>query len=494
MSGLDRSVHEAARGGRGASAARRRGILTACLCGLATAGLGGLAAAQEPAREAAERLATNLDRAFAAGSVDGYLQRFADRSWLPMILERRRLDRLLAAGTLRRRSRVVEVRRSDDRYVALLERTYECPDSGQRALSHAYLVFEVSPRPRARFEVSSERPRSSRIDARGVFTCRACNYRIGTADGWLAVEHAPLRTGCVETVSFYSLHHDLCVEVSVRFGATPIPARRALEELLERLATSLGVRAIGDVEAWTPPACRGPSALPPTMRGARVRASWRPAGAPRVVVLHLLTHGRLCYVLAAHGTETSLQRGGPALEELLATFELVDPDRTAEELDDLARRAHTGGGVLHGEAFHNEAHHVRFRGPAGWSAELRPGPWAFSVRYVCPHEGGVLEVTGYAPPPGFSRWTPWAADADLERLRRRAALEVVNDTGWQENAGVGPARRDVTLRPPGPERGPRELIVRLVRYGDLLVVATGRVLDDSAREVMRRALDSLARD
>lgn len=454
---------------------------------------GGAAAAQDAAQE----LAAALDGAFAAGSVEGYLQRFADRSWLPMLLQRRRLARLMSAGTLRRRSRVLEVRRFGDRHVALLERVYECvgaAEGARTARSHAYLVFQDGARPRARFEIACGRPHSRHIDPEGVFTCPACNYRIGAPGEWLVVEHAPQRTGCVESVSFYALRHDLCLEVSVRFGTAPKPARRVLEEQVELLAAHLGARAIGPVQPWLPVSCRRPGAARAAMRGARARLRWRPADRPREVLLHVLTHGRRRYVLAAHGTEESLRRNGAILEALLDTFELVDPSRGERELDDLASRAHTGGGVLHQTTFRNEAHHIRFRGPAGWSAELRPGPWAFGVRYTCPSERGVLDVLGYEPPPGFTQWTQPAADADLDRLRRRAKLEVVSDSGWRAPADQGPERRDVVLRPSAPRPGPQELIVRLVRYQDLLVVATARIFDGSVRDVVRRALDSVVRD
>jgi hypothetical protein len=148
---------------------------------------------------------------------------------------------------------------------------------------------------------------------------------------------------------------------------------------------------------------------------------------------------------------------------------------------------------------------VTMPGPAGWSAQLRSGGAAFRVLWHS-GAGSRLWLTGYAVPPGLTRWCPTTADRWLTRLCEERSLAPSSatpsssrpngdDEPWQVLPDCGAKTRTVRLTPDGePDpSAPRHRWLRLVLYDDLLLVLDGYATCAEDEAALTASLGTLRR-
>lgn len=336
------------------------------------------------------------------------------------------------------------------------------------------------------------------------FRCPPCNYEIGGASGWLCVPQRSDRAEALEAATFYLLGTDLACDVSVQIEPAAVAATEAATRLAKAWRTIDGTARVGAPMPWLPPAHR--TTPPAGLQGSTLTLDF--ASNERAVV-HVVTFGALQHVLLVRGRATTIERHRRNLDELFASYELleVDCDLAAAAARPLLH--HTGGRLVDG-AYTNDRHGVTMPGPAGWSAQLRSGGAAFRVLWHS-GAGSRLWLTGYAVPPGLTRWCPTTADRWLTRLCEERSLAPSSatpssatpsssrpngdDEPWQVLPDCGAKTRTVRLTPDGePDpSAPRHRWLRLVLYDDLLLVLDGYATCAEDEAALTASLGTLRR-
>lgn len=330
-----------------------------------------------------------------------------------------------------------------------------------------------------------EVPIDAHATAGDVLRCPPCNYEFGGAPGWLCVPALSERAPALEAATFYFVGTDVACDVSVQFDSknrTAVEMARHLGESLKKREPSAKLL---DAAAWLPPAHR--QRPPAGLEGARLELS---IGAEQAV-LFVVTFGALHHTLFVRGLETSMRSRTKDVQDLLATYRVLDTNADRVKALGAAFFAHTGG-VVTGQAYHNERYGVSLTGPDGWQVQQRSGSSLFRVVWESPR-GSRLYLSGFGSPRRLGAWCPLSADDWVHNLCDANDLRLGEDaaTAWVEHKCGGRSRTYV-CPPPGSAapKGPRREIFVLVQE-DLLLVVDRIVATVDEAEVLERAAKSL---
>ena len=164
-----------------------------------------------------------LDRAYNAGDPVAYFELYDPDSVALHSHLRTRFGQVLRPhGLLKRSSAVIDFAMRKDRAIALVSSEVGATGEKQPMRSRRLLVLDPEDG-EVVFEIDAP-PQSHEIPAKTEFECPACNYRITASADWLVVPNCQLRTGCLESVAFYSLTHRVCVHLSVNVGERAEPS------------------------------------------------------------------------------------------------------------------------------------------------------------------------------------------------------------------------------------------------------------------------------
>lgn len=434
-----------------------------------------------PTLTEARELLVALDKNFNAGELQGYLEHFNPLHTQNHRRLAERLAPILSSGELRRESEVIALRQVGNRAIALVSsQTWNPRDRvAWRSQDTEFLVsFRSDAETRALFSAEVDKQMLDLLAEHGqsgVFNCLACNYKIQSNDDWLLVPHNRLRAGCIESISFYSLYYDLCIDLSVHIdmeGTASAPAAMLADLTQELRAT--------EPKAWLPPAYGAGKMSPPVgLDGSQVDVSHDDG---QRSLLRLAVYGPIRYLLAVRGSEQTLQDRQAELQTVLASFEIIDPIFSPGYIPSPDRPTHLIG-KLDDRVYVGDL--VQFSGPEGWSAS-RTADWSqFHITYRCPDGTGYVKVRGMPPPKGLDAWTREAADLVVATSLQGASQLVVDDQGWQSGASRQmddwPGIRSLEVKSAGDDQGLRSLI-RLAMAPNILVLleANGKAEDLSA--------------
>ena len=444
-----------------------------------------------PTRAAVEELIARFDQAFNARRHEALVTLFLPihREQTERTLERLRLA-LTGSGRLERHSELADSWTMGRHAIALVRATTACTTTKTEAREATLVaVREVGGALRIALTVDVDPgmlamlPRERDAAPRGLLHCPACNYRIEAGEEWLTVPSRSQRVGCFESLSFWSLDHDLTVMVSVHLARAPEPA----EQWLARLGVELGAGEHSAPQAWLPPRYAALEPRPTVLGGARATFS-RP-GDEQIVEASLATFGRVAWLFVARGSGAQCEAQRASLEELYGGFALDDLGLPAERLAASIEDHHLGARV-HGADFEHAASGVRFHGPEGFSPTLASGFAAFDAAWTCPDGRSTLRLRGLRPPEGLAHWSSAAADAMLARTFARAELSPILDSGWQDGHSGFAKERRLGLR------DAEGKLLRLLRVGldeDLCVVLEVRTNGSLDAERGREVLERLSR-
>ncbi len=449
-------------------------------------------AAAPPSEATVGRILEGLDKAFNAGDLAAYMALFRPLHGEALKLLARRLRPLLSgeppmSQSLTRRSKIVSFRQVGDRSIALV--SSEIRSGSEEKINSREAAFLVC----SRFGNASYALFQVEVDAKhlqsllqqeepGVFNCLACNYRIQARQDWLLVPHNNLRVGCLESISFYSLYYDLSIDLSVHVQENVNPAADTLTEL------SYGEVA-SEVSDWLPPAY-GPGRMPAPvgLEGAQVDVQHADG---RCSLLRLAVYGPIKYLMAVEGPAQTVQDRMPEIENVLSSFELIDPIFSPGYVPTGDRPSHLIG-KLEGADFVDDL--VQFSGPSGWKGSRSPDWHRFQITYHCPDSEAYMRYQGMQPPQGTEAWTQDAADMMLSSSLKSSGMRILADDGWQEGrelamAGWPEVRRVEVAGEIAGKDARRSL--RLALDAEILVLVEANDADRSASEVIEAALARL---
>jgi hypothetical protein len=327
-----------------------------------------------------------------------------------------------------------------------------------------------------------------------LFKCPACNYQIGGVAGWLCVPMCSDRSQSIEAATFYLIGTDLACDVSVRVDPDEPVATVVARQLGDTVLALDADSRSGIAAAWLP--CAHEDAPPKGFAGARLEIELPRdfGGQGGLAVFHVLTFGGLQHLLLVRGSAHSVRANRRAIDELLATYRLLQTDLDGAAAAARSLHHHTGS-RLAGRHYHNDQFGLHFDGPPEWTAQLRCGGSAFRVAWS-DGQGARLWLTGYAVPPGVEHWCERTADRWLRQICVDADLEETSSTPWHKLEEGGAATRSVVCRPRTPA-GPGTPQLRLLHArleGDLLVVADGQAPTADGQAAIEEAFASLRRD
>lgn len=330
-----------------------------------------------------------------------------------------------------------------------------------------------------------EVPTDGHATTNDVLRCPPCNYEFGGAPGWLCVPALSERAPALEAATFYFVGTDLACDVSVQFDSKNRTAIEMARHLGESLRKRENTAKLLDVTAWLPPAHR--QEPPAGLEGARLELS---IGAEQAV-LFVVTFGALHHTLFVRGLETSMRQRTKNVQDLLATYRVLDTNADRAKAIATAFLAHTGG-VVTGQAYHNERYGISLTGPDGWQVQQRSGSSLFRVVWESPR-GSRLYLSGFGSPRRLGAWCPLSADDWVHNLCDANDLRLGEDaaTAWVEHKCGGRSRTYV-CPPRGADapNGPQREIFVLVQEDLLLVVDRIIAAADDA-DVLERAAKSL---
>jgi hypothetical protein len=483
------------------------------------------AQATPPCSDAVADLAQELDAAFERGDAEAYLARFDLRhARLRAKLDERIRAVLGGAARLARRSEVSRHWERGEFTVALVRSRTSNParaDLGSLEEHALWAVRGPDDAPRITLAVEVEAAHlemvpdaSDPLQPKHLFRCRACNYTIDAGDQWLMVPTCNARIGCLESLSFYSLQHDLAADLSIHLadGETVPTPRTMLEDLLEDLPEDLpagepgragpGRPARPAIDPWLPPMYR-PDNRPTYLDGARVVLQ----GGDQRAEVHLATYGRLGYLMVVHGPAEIVERNRGAIDRLMGTFTLQDPALEPEQVV-LRITQERQGGLLDGGEYRNTRFGVRFTGPEDFGARMAASHYAFEVRWTRSDGTASVRLKALTPPNGMERWSVAAAERTVKIACDRGGLVVDDPGAWQlattsADGGGGPdpamsagfaRERWIRAREGGSGAAPA-ILLRLALDEDLLVIVEARAESPAAGGVdLRRLVAPLHRD
>jgi hypothetical protein len=466
-------------------------------------------------------LLQDLDACFARGDVDAYMAHFTPDHDGALAVVRQRLERLCAAVPQRqRRSTVVGGARTIGPRVVVLVRSQvelgRAGDGPHAAFAEDWLLAldvaaAAAPPGRARPTFAVEIPTGAKWRDQALLRCPACNYEIGGIAGWLMVLVRSDRAHALEAASFYLLGTDIACDVSVECADEPLPAATLASELggtLQSLANEPARASAGGrrpVEPWLPPSLR---AMPPRgLDAARIVVDLPPEGGGgrasedldgSRMLLHVAVFGGLRHLLLVRGSKRSLAQHAATVDDLLASYHLLQVDGAMVHAGSEALSHHCGG-QIDGSTYTNVLHDLVLQGPAGWRVQQRTGGAAFRALWTSP-AGSTLWLTGHQVPPGMQHWSRATADAWLRHLCTQQRWTVLPDSevAWSDDADSGMAWRTFDAEMPSDEPAkagtarPRQH-VRILLRKDLLVVANGCGRTPADDEAIQAALATLRR-
>ena len=454
----------------------------------------------DPTGAAAIRaMLTRLDQQFARGDRNGYLATFApDHPGAHAAFEHH-LDRLLGANAERSCSSLLvgaPVAIGPRTVVRVQQSLRLGPSQAPRLelVEHSLLAIDLRADGSAVPTLVIAVPPEWRGNPAGKFRCDACNYEIGGAPGWLCTPVLGERACSLEAATFWLLGTDIACDVSVEIdpdAPTASAVAQRLGDAMRQLAPELAAPL---VQPWRPlPAASEPVA---GLSGARLELDLAAgdADARSRVQLHVTAFGGLQHVLLVRGGERSLQTHAAAVQQLLASYRLLQLEVTAVEAAREALEHHTGGAFT-GSTYRNLEYGVDLQGPAEWTTEQRPGGALFRVAWRS-KDGSRLWLTGHRVPAGLPRWDTRAADRWLSVLCEQQQLELVDAAvEWSPPGDCGGPTRALQAVPRGADRAiaPPRRWIRLQVHDDLLLIADGFATNEADERLLRAALGTLRR-
>jgi hypothetical protein len=429
-----------------------------------------------------------LDRAFNAGDLNGYLGAFKPLHSRGQNLLAQRIGPILAGKTVTRDSEMISLRQVSNRSIALvrskIRRTGAATD-----LKSEETFFLICGHESAQavplFQVEVDERELDIIEEQeepGVFNCLACNYRIQAKQDWLLVPHSNLRVGCIESISFYSLFHDLCIDLSVHVQEDASPPK----ELLAKLTAD---EDASDPRSWLPPAY-GPGKMDPPagLSGAQVDVDH---GDGHCSLLRLAAYGPIQYLMAVRGPAEVVSKRMSEIEEVLSSFQLIDPIFSPGHLPDPNRPTHLEG-RLEGSEYVGEQ--VSFSGPAGWQGSRSPDWSQFQITFNCPDSDAYIRFQGMPPPKGTISWTQEAADLLLSSSIADSGMRILEDGGWQDGSDLAMSGwtevRDIQVAG-NLGSGTEQRTLRLALDSEVLVLIEANDANRAASELIDASLSSL---
>ena len=441
-----------------------------------------------------------LDAAFGRGDADGYAALFEPDHLGAHALLRRQLERCFAPATQWQRSTTVvgELRRVGEHTAVRVRHDVTLRGDPRSILPQAHFTEDwlIALRPGAQGVWVPTLAIETTPGRRGVpelFRCPPCNYEIGGVPGWLCVPLRSDRANAMEAASFYLLGSDVACDVSVQVD----PGRSDPAEVATQLADALfrlepGARP-GSSRPWLPPAHA--AAPPPGLRGAVVAIELPHdfGGAGGRALFHVAALGGLQHLLLLRGSARALRERAATVDALLHSYRLVDPDFDAAAAAPKALAHHTGGAV-DGETYRNERYGVELRGAPGWRPTMRAGGAAFRVVWTSAH-GSRLWLTGFAVPPGMSRWCRATATRWIEQQCDRRGLQLAaaaGDAAWTDDEACRGASR-VLIGTPRTGDGAHPRWFRVALNDDLLLVLDGFAVHADDEPALQQMLHALRR-
>jgi len=449
-------------------------------------------------RSTLDKVLQDLDAAFAKADLRGYLAAFEPDHAGAHALLGQRLRRAFDSGRALQRSSTIlgqpqqvgprtvvrvrhEIRLDDEEIAVEVEDTILAFRANGDAAVPTFAI---------------QTPRSVDCPAGNVFRCPPCNYAIGGVDGWLCVPMGRARAQALEASSFYLLGSDLACDISVRVDPAPLgddamPPTAQAEQMAAALRQFEPDARPGLATDWLPPRhTEGIEGL----TGARIEidlptTTAAPDGGK--AVFHVVQLGALQHLLLVRGSKQAWQQHRASLQELLASFRLLEPDVDRAVASARPLRHHIGG-KLDGASYGNAKYNVTMRGPADWKAQQRCGGAAFRVLWNSP-DGGRLWLTAYAVPPGMSHWCEDTADRWVRQLTDAAGLKLpATISDWQADATCNAAARTLDCEagkgPPGTQA---RRLLRVAFREDLLVIVDGAGQSDQEWAAIKRAFQTL---
>ncbi|MEE9125901.1 MAG: hypothetical protein V3U11_02065 [Planctomycetota bacterium] len=440
-----------------------------------------------PTRAQTQQVLTAMDKAFNAGDLDAFLSHFNPSHHTLGEQLRARMKAVLSFGAkLKRSSEILgELDVRHRRAIALVRsRTGCCVREELEYVEHSYLVVRLTAKgPKAQFMVPVNKHVLPFVK-RGRFSCPACNYSFGGNTRWLTVPARPDQTGCMESLTFIALEHDLVAEASVHVLDKTLPATEAITEFLESMGQLPWVK-VGErtkVSSWTPPAY-AQGEPPKHLDGARCTV---PLKGGDTAWVHLATFGPIRYLIVVHGKPAVLESQKTSIQDLLKGFELLRKDKAPHEICRAALGAHTGGGAISGNTYANRKHNLKVKAPQGWKGDAFASRHLFRVRFTSQLGASNLLLQAMAPPVGFANWPKDKAEQLFMRSCANQQLDPGTDTGWKR-ATQGFQWREVRDQEKQAHR-----VLRLAIRGSILILMAGEASDEPSLAAIQKAMDSLA--
>ena len=152
--------------------------------------------------------------------------------------------------------------------------------------------------------------------------------------------------------------------------------------------------------------------------------------------LNLIVMGRLRYLFVVRGEDQVLEQNRPAIERVLDSFRLLNPELTAEKLAARSTILHTGAGDLRPDnTYTNEKYKVSITGPSGWTSSIRAGAWLFQLTYRCPKTRAYLNVRALRPL--GQEWSTTSVDRTIARGLKRTKRQIQSRREWKMNRASG---------------------------------------------------------
>ena len=426
-----------------------------------------------PSRTDLTSFVRRLDDHFNAADPDGFLQHF-DRSCQPIFYATLAgKTRQLARPGTQARSTVLTHITKGDVAVGLVRTQYVRQGKSMSRLQYVAIEQRGS-RMIGRFSVIASPAAEQGVGHGPTFSCKACNYRIRYGNDWLAVPRLGSRARCMESVWLVSLVNDVYIETSVQVDDANVTARQALTNCVE---SDRGRKIAKEDLAFNP---WRPSQLAnkATNTVSSIRGLTRcPAGT--VAEMNMVSTGQLRYLVVVRGMEQSLQTHRTAIDQVVDSFEILDLELTPQGIADKVRLvniAHTGGGTFDKHnTYTSKKFLVAIDGPAGWTNQVRPGPWLFKLTYrpqkQSPDAEQFFTVVAYAK--GSMRWTRKRVVHDFSSLKLAGKQWEAKSHGFER----------LTI-------SRRTGILQFALHSDLLLVMRASTADPATRKLLREAMAS----
>jgi hypothetical protein len=449
-------------------------------------------------RRAANALLSKLDQRFNAADAEGYLQLL--HSHQPLLLDRhsRRIRTQISHRTQRRSalvSRLVEI--GDFHAGTVVSELTQPTVPGANALRQQFVwVFRHNTAGALEAVEVSEYPAHEPVVEPSAepllraYHCKACNYGIGPADGWLCVPIGRSHTHGIEGATFILLGSDVALDLNVQFDSAGSDAATVCRRLARQLADHAANGQPGMVEPWPALDAAYPAGMPGSVSTARVVVD---VGSERLV-LHCVVQGKLRHLLLLRGERESLRRHATAISALLASYRLIRTEADAGQLAAAALLHHTGATLDRNGHFECDRHDVELDGPAGWTGQLDCKGNAFQCVWRAVEGQGELRLTGIQAPSSLAAWTEKSADAWLRHflgsLQALGDVVTERDSGWQDLSSNDSHEREIEL---SIELGGvlTHRILRVQQHQGLLVVCDAQLGSNTPRDPVLTAVASL---